>query len=97
MGSDARPASPPDLNVRNERGQNGCCPDRRTGSNAEKGRQRGRLSAMPERIAIIGSRDYSRPDLGRAFFAQPPAGGAVGSGGAPGIETVGDPVEVLTN
>lgn len=41
-------------------------------------------------IAIVGSRDYPRPDLVRAFVAQLPADCVMVSGGAPGVDTTAE-------
>ena len=44
----------------------------------------------PIHIAIVGSRDYPRLDLVRAFVAQLPADGIMVSGGAQGVDTVAE-------
>ena len=45
---------------------------------------------MPNRIAIVGSRAYSRLDLVEAFVAALPVGTIVVSGGARGVDTVAE-------
>jgi SLOG family YspA-like protein len=45
---------------------------------------------MPERIAIVGSRHFPRPELVEAFVASLPAGTIVVSGGAQGVDTAAE-------
>jgi hypothetical protein len=44
----------------------------------------------PPHIAIVGSRDYPRPDLVRAFVAGLPTDCVVVSGGAPGVDATAE-------
>lgn len=45
---------------------------------------------MPDRIAIVGSISYPRPDIVEAFVAALPAGAVVVSGGADGVDSIAE-------